>query len=655
MRRLLATAGSLLLTLPLLPQGTALAHQDVAILEVIAPRAGTTAQVTRPQIRAASPAGIAKVTVKLRLRGEERPYATADATVRVDSAPETNGRWSTESALPLKEGRTVVDVEVTDRDGDRAVRTDATEVVTGLLAVGQVQAETADGYWMRMFDRPFRVEATISHDRPIARFEARLYRAGTDDPVSEVLPLRSTHTADRFSIHQSDLLDPPVGDYELVATAWDDQGQRSERRSGVIRKRLPARMVDLSQDRDWYDVDHGEITVTGRLVHVAADGSRQPLADARVFDDNDPKAETRTDADGRFALTVRVGQVSPVRIAYFGKGPYGDAGAIVTANLRRLPVRVDVRHTPVRQVGDRTTVSGLAEARNSDGKWVPLADHPVRIHFRDGSVRLVAEARTGSDGRYSLQTTVPSTGAWTVSVNEGSENRFYGSANDTTPVQSVTNPTTIDGVSFGPNPISPDTPLAVTGRVSRPKSSGENTAAVGAFVDLQFSADGKKWVTRAGGVTREQGRFGTQAKVTQDGYWRIRYAGGTGGNASPGTPDAASVSAAKWIDMRYRTAVRDFNATPEPVRKGGTLTLNGNVVRDLGKGWKAAGKGTKVTLYFQARGSTKWTAVTTTTTDAKGAFRKAVKASKDGTWRAAYAGGSSYLASISTGDYVDVK
>ncbi len=78
-----------------------------------------------------------------------------------------------------------------------------------------------------------------------------------------------------------------------------------------------------------------------------------------------------------------------------------------------------------------------------------------------------------------------------------------------------------------------------------------------------------------------------------------------------------------------RPASVTLNATPEPARKGATLTAKGVFSTD-GK----AAANTKVQIWFKADGSSAWTRKATVTTNAKGAYRATIKATASGTWKA---------------------
>ncbi|MFJ3672068.1 hypothetical protein ACIPSE_37000 [Streptomyces sp. NPDC090106] len=99
------------------------------------------------------------------------------------------------------------------------------------------------------------------------------------------------------------------------------------------------------------------------------------------------------------------------------------------------------------------------------------------------------------------------------------------------------------------------------------------------------------------------------------------------------------------------------NASPEPVKKGKTITVTGKLTRADWNNTKYAGlpAGQAVKLQFRKKGSSTYTTVKTIKTTTGGALKTTVKAASDGYWRYAYAGITSTAPSTATGDYVDVK
>lgn len=105
-----------------------------------------------------------------------------------------------------------------------------------------------------------------------------------------------------------------------------------------------------------------------------------------------------------------------------------------------------------------------------------------------------------------------------------------------------------------------------------------------------------------------------------------------------------------------RAARLTANATPEPVKKGATLTVKGALTRaDWATGKYAGYKGQPAALQFKAKGATAYKTVKTVTSGTAGALSTTVKASADGTYRYLFAGTSTTGTATATGDYVDVK
>jgi hypothetical protein len=221
----------------------------------------------------------------------------------------------------------------------------------------------------------------------------------------------------------------------------------------------------------------------------------------------------------------------------------------------------------------------------------------------------------------------------------------YQGARAQTDYLTVKDPTQIVGFNAAPEPVGKGATLTGDGRMTRTVAGGSNAPVTGGDVDLQFSADGTKWTTVAHGRTDDGGYFTIPAKATADGYWRAAV--------ESGPVYLPSTSSSDHVDVRYRTAISSFNASPEPVSKGKTITVAGTLKRDT-TAWKAF-SGQSVKIYFQAKGATSWTYEGTAKTSSTGHFSHGFKAAKDGIWRATYAGGSSYLAVTGSGDYVDVR
>jgi hypothetical protein len=98
------------------------------------------------------------------------------------------------------------------------------------------------------------------------------------------------------------------------------------------------------------------------------------------------------------------------------------------------------------------------------------------------------------------------------------------------------------------------------------------------------------------------------------------------------------------------------NASPEPVKKGKTITVTGKLSRANWETNKYAGYASQsVKLQFRKKGSSTYTTVKTIKTSSTGTLSTTVKASADGYFRYAFAGTSTTPAVNAAGDFVDVK
>ena len=98
------------------------------------------------------------------------------------------------------------------------------------------------------------------------------------------------------------------------------------------------------------------------------------------------------------------------------------------------------------------------------------------------------------------------------------------------------------------------------------------------------------------------------------------------------------------------------NASPEPVKKGKTITVTGKLSRANWEDHAYHGYATQpVKLQFRKKTSSTYTTVKTIGTNSVGNLKTTVKASVDGYWRYSFAGTSTTPAVTTAGDFVDVK
>jgi hypothetical protein len=98
------------------------------------------------------------------------------------------------------------------------------------------------------------------------------------------------------------------------------------------------------------------------------------------------------------------------------------------------------------------------------------------------------------------------------------------------------------------------------------------------------------------------------------------------------------------------------NASPEPVKKGKTITVTGKLSRANWDDSKYHGDvGQPVKLQFRKKGSSTYTTVKTIRTNSTGNLKTTVKATVDGYFRYSFAGTTTTPAVNATGDFVDVR
>ncbi|MER7813628.1 calcium-binding protein [Streptomyces sp900116325] len=110
------------------------------------------------------------------------------------------------------------------------------------------------------------------------------------------------------------------------------------------------------------------------------------------------------------------------------------------------------------------------------------------------------------------------------------------------------------------------------------------------------------------------------------------------------------------VKVKRYAKLADTQASPEPVAKGGTLTVTGTLTRANWDTNAYAGySGQAVTLQYKKSGSSTYTTVKKVTTDKSGRLRTAVTANSAGTWRWTFAGTGTTNTATAYGDSVALK
>ncbi|KAB2369596.1 hypothetical protein F9B16_36670 [Actinomadura montaniterrae] len=403
-------------------------------------------------------------------------------------------------------------------------------------------------------------------------------------------------------------------------------------------------VTDVEYAPKTIDIEHPDVTYQGRvMVQKYRDEPLEPAEGATVKAGN---GSARTGADGGFAFTATDPSMSVV-VARQGALCGNSASAPLTVVKQATVTTAQVVSVRPTAEGADITVHGTVMRRGSAG-LVPVSGLSLTVDYQqDTAGAAAAPAASGdwwpttrADGTFDASFSVTRSGRLAIET----PGTFYltGGSVDLGTVD-LSRSARISGLTYAPRQLAYRGSLEVTGNLV-----GDWGAIAGAPVSLEFSTDGKTWTRAASSTTTASGGFvffAADDRTKKDGYWRVRYAG-----------DALYkplVTAPTFIDVRYGTSIAGFNASPEPVKKGKSLTVKGQLFRFMDK--KLAGPNAPVSIYFQAKGSSKWSQVAVVKTASSGWFSKTFKASKDGTWMASYNGSANYLASNKPTDYVDVK
>ena len=403
-------------------------------------------------------------------------------------------------------------------------------------------------------------------------------------------------------------------------------------------------ITDFTSSPAAIDIEHSEVTMRGRVVvQKYREAAPEPAPGVTVSNSPD---ETTTDSDGSFALTSSGDDAPGASVLRQGQFCATYQPASVTVNKQATQITATM--TPASTVAPYTQmdVDGKVVRQGSTGP-VPVAGLWVHVNVPSGLEDHggPSSVQTGADGTFHAFFTAAreagKSGAVTV---EAPGTGFLTGSQADLGTLNIRNISRFTAFNAFPEPLAYGDSIVVNGQLA---VEPDFTNSTGLPVVLEFSPDGKTWKTVQTDTLDRPGEFhfNDPTPIKKDGYWRARYAG------SP--LNTAAVSTADYVDVKYRTQWYNFNASPEPVKKGATITVKGQLYRF--RDTAGPGPHAPVYVYFKRAGTTTYTQVATATTDSNGWFKKTFKASVDGTWMAVYKETSGYLKSTSQGDFVDVK
>ncbi|MFF1411438.1 hypothetical protein ACFVX6_16885 [Streptomyces sp. NPDC058289] len=480
------------------------------------------------------------------------------------------------------------------------------------------------------------IVSTMDWDLGVPKgLKAHLRKQGSSEPITTLtlFTRRADDCSQRDcgseppnSFFQSDPVKlPELGEYTIDLEYTGTQGERVVHNdSGTLRYLVRPAFSNVKSSP--VSVEHLDTVVSGDLtVYNPVDGSSKPYPGATFTAKRGSETTVRTaDAKGHFEAKFGITHTD------FLKAPDGAQmefdlatelngsrdGASVTVPV--APVEADLKldtPTVTGAYGAGAKVNGTATWKSADGTWKPL---PTTMPIVAGNW---SSGRTDAAGRFTLVRRLTEDGILDVKPHSV----WFGSK--ATLKVDVTPGTFFQGFTAG---AGADRYVYVSSTFWRGEFPEGTTSLK---VDVEYSADGKTgWTSRksvavptkpgwnAGGYKIEQ-----KLPYTGPGYVRLRYAG------TPSIP--GSVTPAVRFE-RTNTAIPEFNAAPEPAKKGTPITVTGKL-NHADPTWKPLAN-QSVVYYFQPAGSTAWTWMGSSTTAADGTFRKSFTANRTGSWQARY-------------------
>ncbi|WP_405585661.1 hypothetical protein [Streptomyces sp. NBC_01190] len=451
---------------------------------------------------------------------------------------------------------------------------------------------------------------------------------------------------------------PRLGRYDVEVTATDSQGDTVTRTEpGALDFTLTPKFAAadgttanpgaLMLDPAVLDVDHTTETTGGVLLGVQpGSGDLVPLAGRTVtVDMTYPRSSTVltsqsavTDADGRFRAAFAVSGAVGFDARFSEDSGVADGAASVgdqPATYRSTPSAVTAAASAKRVLpGQAFTVSGVVHATSS-ATSPGVAGVPVSAGFSStGAARTTAVTDSAGHFSVTLLGDPESDGTWDATITQPLRSgRATGSV-------IVPDDSSFAGLVSS---VSADDRVTVSGKLLRTYHRDQYTGSQN--VGLWYSPDGKTgWKGLAGVNLDYTSTFKISTYGYLDGYYQVRHA----------TSDQLVASAGPIVHLtRTNTRIFQMYANTARVKKNATLTLTGNLKAYIGKVWKPYA-GQYVELYFQPKGSTKWTYLAYGRTDAAGRAKFTHKATQDGKWLIQYFGDGTHYDSDAAGVFVDV-
>lgn len=277
----------------------------------------------------------------------------------------------------------------------------------------------------------------------------------------------------------------------------------------------------------------------------------------------------------------------------------------------------------------------------ADGAWKPLRRFPVSVPYPTGGR---ATSSSNDNGRFTVNLQALQDGSYEAVLGQSLGTHWLVNAAD---VRDSVLLNVIDHVtlSWSQPGIDDEAVLSVYGELTT--SSGKPSGLARVYVE-QSSTGTSGWTKVGSVLSSSSGWFGGKVTLTNPaGYFRLTNVGSA--SLQPSTSRVVHL-------IRVDSRIIGFNASPEPIRKGSTLSVAGTLQVVKSGRFAHVGSNQPVSIYFLARGARTPTYKGYTRTTSNGTFRFRTTATTDGTWSAAWLPKSgTYVNAHSSTDYVDVR
>ncbi|TYK50517.1 hypothetical protein [Actinomadura decatromicini] len=529
------------------------------------------------------------------------------------------------------------------------------------LVPATAEADVTDSWLTLTFDRlskdrVARIKLSAKSPSGVTGVVAKMrYKSTSAEPYATV-PLQRTEGTDNDGVWQTDYqtdinAHPGLTVVEVLITTRDTH---SYSKWSNFNDCYTTTIADLTASPAAIDVEHQDVTLRGRaMFQTDGESAPQPAPNATV---NGPTSQrpdgttspntATTGADGTFTMRYTGAPRATANVP--AQGPLCGRGGTAPLTVTKQTTEVTAKRAPGPAVapGAEITVEGKVVRHGSTGT-VPAVGATVSVDIPSDMAQTHPMGVTGADGTYKITFKAgpePGKSAFPT-VHAGDSGFLVGSDADLGLMWVGNGSKLVDfETDKNPSPFPYGDPFVASVRLDLSPGILTETKQP---VYLEYSFDDKTWKTWETATLDGEGSvyFGADKAVTKDAYWRARY---------PGSAlSAPAVTESRFVDVKYRTEIYNFNASPEPVAKGKTITVQGLLNRFQAVAGPAPNA--PVAVYFKPAGSSGWTKMADTKTATNGWFKKTFKATKDGTWMARFLESGNYLGSNAPTDYVDVR